>query len=77
MSETPTTARELIKQLPISHSAQTLAVRVEAVLALHVRGKRREWTDDDGATHRGGYVCPTCDTHSPCETRRILDGLEG
>ncbi len=56
------------------HQAYALAARVEKMLALHRRDQRRQWTDEEGCAHRGGFVCAHCDHAWPCPTRRLLDG---
>ena len=71
------TARELLDDLCSGKECgcveSQLAARVEAVLALHTKGKRREWTDEDGCPRRGGFVCSCCREAWPCPTVRLLN----
>lgn len=56
-------ARELLDQMQHTIDFELvgeLSARVEAVLAVHVRG--------------GGWACELCQTHLPCLTQRLLNG---
>jgi len=69
---TPTpTARELLTLLGMEDTVETLAARVEAVLALHkhCKGVMREWCSECVEVEGKG-----CHVEWPCPTVRILDG---
>ena len=67
MSETPPTARELLTLLGMEDTVETLADRVEAVLALHER--QRMMTV-------GCVRCNECGQDWPCATVLALNGGE-
>jgi hypothetical protein len=52
-------------------AAMGLAIRVEAVLALHVE---EEWENLLGGPPAKTGRCDDCDQHWPCPTRRALEG---